>query len=123
MEALAVGLGGFLGSLGRWQLGVWLKGVTPALPAGTLVANLLAALLIGLVTGVGLAAPMPERLRLFLAVGLRGGLSTFSTFSNETFQLASSGNWVGAALNVVANVASCLFAVGCGIALGRMLVS
>ena len=119
MEALAVGLGGFLGSLGRWQLGVWLKGVAPSLPAGTLVANLLAALLIG----VDLAAPMPERLRLFLAVGLCGGLSTFSTFSNETFQLVSSGNWAGAAFNVVANVASCLFAVGCGIALGRMLVS
>ncbi len=123
MEALAVGLGGFLGSLGRWQLGVWLKGAFPTLPAGTMVANVVAALVIGLVTGVGIAAPVPERLRLFLAVGICGGLSTFSTFSNETFQLASSGNWAGAGLNVLANVASCLVAVALGVALGRALAA
>ena len=123
MDLLAVGLGGFLGSVGRWQLGVWLRGLLPDLPAGTLAANVLAALLIGFVGGLGLAGGLPERQRLFWAVGLCGGLSTFSTFTNETFQLLAAGSWAGALGNVVSNLLSCLLAVSAGIALARLVAA
>ena len=53
-EALAVALGGALGSLGRWQLGVLFKQWIPNLPVGTFAANVVAGLIIGFVTGLDL---------------------------------------------------------------------
>lgn len=122
-DLVAVAVGGALGSVGRWQLGRALSAALPGLPAGTFAANVIAGLVIGVVTGVGSATPLPERTRLLLAVGLCGGLSTFSTFSNETFQLAESGNLGGAALNVAANVVACLLAVWAGTRLGTAIAS
>lgn len=120
MDLLAVGLGGFVGSVGRWGIGLGMKQVLPDLPAGTLVANVLAGLVIGLVTGLGLVRPLPDRARLFFATGLCGGLSTFSTFSLETFQLVQAGSYGMAVVNVCLNVVVSVGAVACGIALGSL---
>ena len=95
----------------------------PGVPAGTFVANVIAGLLIGVVTGVDLASPLPAELRLFLAVGLCGGLSTFSTFSSETIQLVEAGNWTGAVINVVVNVGVCIIAVIVGLRLGGVIAN
>lgn len=122
-ELVAVALGGALGSLGRWELGRVLSAALPGVPAGTFAANVLAGLVIGLVMGLGSVTPLPERTRLLLTVGLCGGLSTFSTFTNETFQLAEAGDLLGAALNVAANVVACLVAVWAGTRLGAALAS
>ena len=116
-EALAVALGGALGSLGRWQLGVLLKQWIPGVPAGTFAANVVAGLIIGFVTGLDLASPLQPQVKLFFAVGLCGGLSTFSTFSNETFSFIQAGNWVGAGCNIAVNVVTCLLAVFFGLKL------
>lgn len=122
MEALAVALGGALGSLGRWGIGNVLRAALPGIPAGTFVANVLAGLVIGVVTGACAASPIPPAAKAFLTVGLCGGLSTFSTFSNETFALIEAGNVCGAAANIAANVAVCLLAVWVGNRLGAVLV-
>ncbi len=118
MEALAVALGGALGSLGRWGIGGALRAVLPGLPAGTFVANVLAGLIIGAATGFAGASPIDANVKAFLTVGLCGGLSTFSTFSNETFSLIESGDLLAAGANIVANVAVCLLAVWLGRQLG-----
>lgn len=118
LEALAVAAGGAVGSLGRWGIGRVLSAVLPGLPAGTFVANVLAGLVIGLVSGANAASPLPPEIKALLTVGLCGGLSTFSTFSNETFGLMQSGNVAGAAANVAANVVVCLLAVWAGTRLG-----
>lgn len=122
-EFLSVGIGGFLGSVSRWGIGLWLRGLFPGIPVGTFVANVLAGLLIGVITGFDLASPLPSEVRLFLAVGLCGGLSTFSTFSSETFQLVEAGSWTGAAINVALNVGVCIIAVIAGLRLGSLLAS
>lgn len=122
-QTLAVGCGGFLGSIVRWGIGEALGRAIPALPGGTLVANVVAGFVIGLVTGLDLARPLPGHTKLFLATGICGGLSTFSTFSNETFQLLSMGHVWTAALNIAANVISSLVAVAVGLAIARMLAA
>ena len=86
-EALAVALGGALGSLGRWQLGVLFKQWIPNLPVGTFAANVVAGLIIGFVTGLDLASPLQPQVKLFLAVGLCGGLSTFCLYSGNILAL------------------------------------
>ena len=122
-SVLAVAAGGAIGSVGRWGLGLLLSSCLPGLPAGTFVANVLAGLIIGVVSGVGSVAPLPEETRLLLAVGLCGGLSTFSTFSNETLGMIESGNVVAAGANIVLNVCVCLLAVWVGTRLGTMLAA
>ncbi|MCH3967105.1 MAG: fluoride efflux transporter CrcB [Atopobiaceae bacterium] len=122
-QVAAVGVGGFVGSVGRYLVGLVMRAWLPGLPAGTLVANLAAGLIIGLVTGMDLASPLPANLRLLLAVGICGGLSTFSTFSSETVQLAEAGSWGGVALNVALNVGLCCLAVVVGLRLSKFLVA
>lgn len=122
MEALAVALGGALGSLGRWGIGNALRAVLPTLPVGTFVANVLAGLIIGAATNLGAAADIDPSVKAFVTVGLCGGLSTFSTFSNETFSLIDTGDTLGAALNIAANVGACLVAVYLGRRLGAAVV-
>lgn len=123
IELVAVAVGGAVGSVGRWGLGLALSSLLPSLPAGTFVANVLAGLVIGVVSGANSVSPLPEPARLLLTVGLCGGLSTFSTFSSETFQLLEAGNGLAAAANVAANVATCLVAVWAGARLGAALCS
>ncbi len=122
MEALAVALGGALGSLGRWGIGNALRAVLPTLPVGTFVANVLAGLIIGAATNLGAAVDIDPSVKAFVTVGLCGGLSTFSTFSNETFSLIDTGDTLGAALNIAANVGACLVAVYLGRRLGAAVV-
>lgn len=123
LEALAVAAGGAVGSLGRWGIGCVLSAVLPGLPAGTFVANVLAGLVIGLVSGANAASPLPPEIKALLTVGLCGGLSTFSTFTNETFGLMQSGNAAGAAANIAVNVAVCLLAVWAGTRLGAAIAA
>lgn len=122
-SVLAVAAGGAIGSVGRWGLGLLLSSCLPDLPAGTFVANVLAGLIIGVVSGAGSVTPLPEETRLLLAVGLCGGLSTFSTFSNETLGMIESGNVVAAGANIVLNVCVCLLAVWAGTRLGTTLAA
>ena len=123
LEMMAVAAGGAVGSVARWALGLALSGMLPGLPAGTFVANVIAGLVIGVVTGAHTVAPLPEPARLALTVGRCGGLSTFSTFSNETLQMIEGGNVPGAAANIALNVGTCLVAVWAGTRLGGALAA
>lgn len=96
---LSVGLGCFLGGCLRYLLSLWLG--TPNFqhfPWATLIANLLGCLLLGLFNGWMLQHSSSTALRLFLTVGLCGGFTTFSTFTNDLFLLARGAQW-GTALS------------------------
>jgi len=85
---LAVFGGAGCGALLRWWLGGWLNPVFPTIPLGTLAANLIGGLLVGVASAFfthnsGLA---PEW-RLMIITGFMGGLTTFSTFSVEVVTL------------------------------------
>lgn len=85
---LATGCGAFIGACLRYVLGLGLNPLFPTIPLGTLAANLLGGLIMGLVMALfaQFQALSPE-LRLFVTTGFLGGLTTFSTFSAETVTL------------------------------------
>ncbi|MCL2021209.1 MAG: fluoride efflux transporter CrcB [Betaproteobacteria bacterium] len=90
--ALAVGLGAALGACARWWLGILLNPLLPALPLGTLAANLIGGYLVGVAVGVfHLHSSLDPLLKLFIITGVLGGLTTFSTFSAETVERLLSG--------------------------------
>lgn len=85
---LAIGLGAVIGAWLRWGLALWLNGMHPVLPFGTLAANLLGGYAVGFAIAYFAQHPgIAPEWRLFLITGLLGGLTTFSTFSAELFTL------------------------------------
>lgn len=83
-SALSVAAGASLGALLRWVLAVRFNPVYPALPLGTLAANLAGGYVIGLAIAYFAWRPdLPAEVRLFVITGFLGGLTTFSTFSAE----------------------------------------
>lgn len=107
---LWVFLGGGAGSVVRFGLGRWCASVA-SFPVATLAANVVAALVIGVLWTSGKSSLPVSTTWLLLAVGFCGGLSTFSTFSLETFQLMQQGHYAMAILNVVLSVLLSLSAV------------
>ena len=89
---LAIGLGGGLGALLRWWLGLTLNAYFPTIPPGTLAANLIGGYVVGMAVAffATYSALAPEW-RLFLITGFCGGLTTFSTFSAEVVTLMQQG--------------------------------
>jgi CrcB protein len=88
----AVGIGGGLGALLRWWLGLALNPHFPAIPPGTLAANLIGGYVVGAAVAffATYSALAPEW-RLFVITGFCGGLTTFSTFSAEVVTLMQQG--------------------------------
>jgi CrcB protein len=122
MSILAVGLGGALGSLFRWFLGIRLNGVFSSLPLGTLAANVIAGYIIGVaVAGFARAPQIAPEWRLFIITGLMGGLSTFSTFSAEVVQRLQDGRLGWAASEIVIHVAASVVMTVLGIATVSLL--
>lgn len=99
----AVAIGGALGSLLRWLLGMQLNALVPDLPLGTLAANLIAGYVIGVAIAFFARYPgVAVEWRLFVITGLMGGLSTFSTFSAEATSLIQQGRigWAVAHISI-----------------------
>lgn len=122
---LLVCLGGALGSGLRYLMALlaarWLG---PDFPWGTLLVNVAGSFAIGFVQQLAAGTTVvPEPARLFLTVGLLGGLTTYSAFTYETVRLLQVGAWLPAAANVVATTGLCLAVCGLGLAAGRALVA
>jgi CrcB protein len=106
---LAVFIGGGVGSLLRYGLSRWLGTSEAGFPLGTLTANVLACVVLGLAWHVfAQRVGLPPALKTLVLVGFCGGFSTFSTFSFETLRLMQAGQIGLAALYVLASLGSCL---------------
>ena len=89
---LAVGVGGFLGSVCRYLVSLIPLGKGGPFPFHTLAINLAGALAIGLIASAALRGScLNPRLVLFLKTGICGGFTTFSTFALETGDLLRAG--------------------------------
>jgi fluoride exporter len=90
----AVGIGAALGAWSRWGLAVALNHWVPALPMGTLVANLTGGFVIGAALEFFLQhATLPPEYRLFVITGFLGSLTTFSAFSLEAVLLLEESRY------------------------------
>lgn len=111
------------GGLARYYMSGWVYTLLGrSFPYGTFAVNIIGAYLIGLIMELGLRSTFfPDTLRLGLTVGFLGGLTTFSTFSYETFSLLEDGQFLVAFANVLASVAVCLLFTWLGIVTVRTL--
>ena len=121
---LLICLGGAIGTGLRYVTATvalrWLGG---DFPYGTLIVNIVGSFLIGLIQEVGLTSPLiSDTTRVFLTIGIMGGLTTYSSFSYDTLRLAQLGAWWQAWLNVLLTTALCLGVCVLGVAAGRALV-
>ena len=95
-QALLVFLGGGLGSVARYWLGVRLNNFENSIPFGTLLANVLGSLIIGFIFGyTAKTGLLNENHSLLLATGFCGGFTTFSTFAYENHLYMKSGDYFG----------------------------
>ena len=121
MSFFAVGFGAFAGALLRWGFGIALNPFLPALPLGTLAANLLGGFVIGAALGVfNQFQSLPPEIRLFVTTGFCGGLTTFSTFSAETVTLLLRQQYGWTAAIVSAHVIGSVLMTLAGIGVVRL---
>lgn len=122
-QLLWVGIGGFLGSVGRFVVSGFLDRLNPALafPIGTLAVNILGCFLIGLLHSLAESrALLGTDTRIFLFIGVLGGFTTFSTFGFESLALLKDGEFVKTSANILLHVIVGLSAVWIGDTLGRL---
>jgi fluoride exporter len=111
------GAGGFLGSGFRYLAQRFISVLIPVtFPVATLSINILGSLLIGIIYAVGEKSNiMSPEVRLFLAVGICGGFTTFSTFSLDAVGLMRDGEYLYLTIYVLASVILSIFATITGI--------
>ncbi|KAF7600120.1 MAG: fluoride ion transporter CrcB [Candidatus Dactylopiibacterium carminicum] len=118
-SVIAISLGAALGAIARWLLGCAFNNLFPAIPLGTLVANLVGGYLIGLSLAfftqyTGLSPAW----KLFVITGFLGGLTTFSA---EVTQLLQHGQMLMAIVAIGLHVGGSLIATLAGLASWRLL--
>ena len=108
---LLVGAGGAVGAMGRYGLSVLVGHFwRTSFPLATLMINVLGSLAMGLLIGflTRTLPPWQNEVRLFVAVGVLGGFTTFSAFSLDAITLIERGQWghaiVYALLSVMVSV-------------------
>ena len=89
MNWLAVFIGGGIGSVARYAVSLALNG--RGFPFGTFAVNVAGFFLIGIFGTLSSRLGWSETTRLLLSVGLCGGFTTFSTFSNECLSMVRQG--------------------------------
>lgn len=123
VAVLCVFVGAGTGALLRWFLGARLNPLFPTLPLGTLAANLIGGLLIGLALAWFSRNPgVPPEIRLLVITGFLGGLTTFSTFSAEVVNLLTRGEYLWGLITAGAHLTGSLALTATGIALVHLLV-
>jgi len=121
---LAVAAGGALGAVGRYlvisQVGHWFG---TGFPLGTLAVNVIGSFAMGaLIETMALVWSTTQEVRAFLAVGILGAFTTFSTFSMDVALLFERGAFGHTALYILASVALSIAGLFAGLHLVRSIL-
>lgn len=121
-----VALGGAIGSAARYlvmELVSRWQGIT--FPYGTLTVNVLGSFILGVFVGT-MARLLPAHsiaIHAFVAIGIMGGFTTFSTFSLDVVTLLEEGNWQVAIAYIIASVVLSVLALALGVLLLRTVAA
>ncbi|WP_435737966.1 CrcB family protein [Cellulosimicrobium sp. PMB13] len=119
---LLVAVCGGLGAAARFLVdGAVGRRARSAVPLGTVVVNVSACLLLGLVTGWVVTHAGPDALASVVGVGFLGGYSTFSTASVEGARLLLAGRPAAAVVHALGMLGACLGATAVGLVVGGLL--
>jgi fluoride exporter len=118
LAIVLVFLGGAAGSMWRfWWSGLVAQRFGETFPFGTLVVNIVGSTIIGVSSGLlvhvansGIAIALQQ----LMVVGICGGLTTFSSFSLQTYSLIADGRWLSALSNIIFSTGLCLACVALG---------
>jgi len=121
LKVIVVAIGGSIGAAARYIVSTWAaERFGSDFPYGTLIVNVVGCFIIGafmvLVTERVIANPY---LRLLVAVGFLGGLTTFSSFGYETLKLVEDAQFQWAAYNILGNFILGFFATWLGMTVAR----
>jgi len=121
MNVIIVAIGAGLGGGLRYWISNYVSKVLPVFfPYGTLIVNILGSIILGiLIFGFDQKDSISPGLKLFIGVGFCGGLTTFSTFSLETFNLLKNTEFLLASINIIANVTITLLGIYIGYLIAR----
>jgi fluoride exporter len=113
-----IAVGSAIGGVVRyWFSGVVARAIGETFPFGTLLVNISGSFVIGFfatLTGPDGRVFVSSTVRQFVMIGICGGYTTFSSFSLQTLNLASDGEWLYAGANITFSVVLCLVAVWAG---------
>lgn len=112
---LLAGLGSFIGGTMRFAIShFFVTRFTTAFPYHTFLINIIGSFVIGIVAAASLRGSITENWKVFLAVGICGGFTTFSAFSLEMLDLLKAGSTVTALIYAAASVTLGLLAAFAG---------
>lgn len=121
-QLLLVFIGGGLGSTARYGISKWLNSPAANLPYGTLVANVIGSLLIGIILGYSFKNNLlSQQTTLLLATGFCGGFTTFSTFAYENHNFLKNGDYLSFGVYALGSFALALIAVFVGLWIAKNL--
>lgn len=123
VAVLAVGTGGFIGAVLRYLLSLAGQRFSITFPHGTLWANFLGCLLLGVITAIAVdTESLSPAARLFLATGVCGGFTTMSTFTYEMFRFVQDAEYFYASLYFASTLAGCAVFFGAGMIITKLLL-
>lgn len=119
---LVIGLGSFIGGVFRYLITLFIQNkFISTFPYGTLGVNVIGCFLIGIVYAMSENGNVNAEWRLFLATGILGGFTTFSSFSNETVSMLRDAQYWHAFSYIAFSIFMGLFATFLGIFLIKHL--
>ncbi len=123
VHLLIIGFGGFIGAVARYELSGWVyEKFGTRFPYGTFAVNILGCFLLGLFLTLSEERFLirPEW-RSFIAIGMLGAFTTFSTFGFETLMLMREGSYLSALWNVAASIGFGLLAAFAGVVIAKFV--
>ncbi len=123
IKAAIIFVGGGIGSVLRYAMSGWVYAIMGAdFPYGTFAVNIIGSFVIAFFLTIADDRFLVSlNLKAFIAIGILGGFTTFSTFTYETLELFKNGSYITAATNIVGSIVVALLAAWLGNLVGKLV--